>query len=149
MRRCCFPIRPGRPRQWGAIGYVTVTLPIGGLGYGLLEVIWRGYTHPSMILTGGGCFAVICLLNRKLTRVPIAVRIALCTVVVILAEFLVGLLVNRVLDMNVWDYSGTRFHLLGQICLEYSFFWLLLCTVLSFAVSLFVRAEKKRGNLGK
>ncbi len=143
------PIRPGRSRRWGAAGYTVITLLIGGIGYGLIEVMWRGYTHPSMILTGGGCFAVICLLNRKLYAVPLAVRIALCTMLVILTELLVGLVVNCALDMDVWDYSGERFHLLGQICLEYSLFWLVLCAILSCIISLLFKREKKHGNFEK
>ncbi len=142
-------IRLGRPRRWGAVGYMTVSLLFGGIAYGLLEILWRGYTHPSMILTGGACFAVIFLVNRRLFRVPLVLRIFLCTTVVVAAEFFVGILVNRILHLNVWDYSDARFHLFGQICLEYSFFWLLLCTVLSLAVSLSLPREKRRKNLGK
>ena len=33
--------------------YVT-----GGLLYGLIELLWRGWTHWSMLLCGGACFAL-------------------------------------------------------------------------------------------
>ena len=29
---------------------------IGAVGYGLIEIIWRGYTHWSMLGAGGICF---------------------------------------------------------------------------------------------
>ena len=28
----------------------------GALGYGLIEILWRGHTHPSMLTAGGICF---------------------------------------------------------------------------------------------
>ena len=106
----------------------------GGVGYGLIEVIWRGYTHPSMVVTGGLCFAMICSVNGRLSRRPLWLRSAACAAGVTLTEFCVGMLVNRVLDMGVWDYSDEWMHLLGQICPLYMGLWFILCTVLSFVL---------------
>ncbi len=95
---------------------------VGAVGYSLLEILWRGYTHFSMTITGGICFLLIYLLNNHL---PIGNgwKILLSAVIITLIEFLVGLLVNRVLGWNVWDYSNRPFHLLGQICLPFSLLW--------------------------
>ncbi len=119
-----------------------MTFLIGGAGYGLLEVLWRGQTHPSMALTGGVCFVMICLLNQKLSHMPLLFRGALCAVFVTATELLVGILVNRILELHVWDYSGARFHLFGQICLEYTCCWFLLCTALSFVTSRIFRKKR-------
>ena len=35
------------------------TFTVGALGYGLLEILWRGKTHPSMLLCGGVCLCTI------------------------------------------------------------------------------------------
>lgn len=43
------------------------------------------------------------------------------------AEFAVGCVVNLLLGWNVWDYSGWRVQLLGQICLVFCLLWYLLC----------------------
>ena len=107
----------------------------GGVAYGLVEILWRGYTHPSMVLTGGLCFAMICDINAKYSKRPLLVRSAACTLGVTCAEFCVGLLVNRVLDMEVWDYSDKWLHLLGQICPLYMGLWFGLCFLLSFALA--------------
>lgn len=40
---------------------------IGGLSYALIEILWRGYTHWTMIITGGICFVV---LFRVFSRIP-------------------------------------------------------------------------------
>ena len=107
----------------------------GGVGYGLIEVIWREYTHPSMVVTGGLCFAMICSVNGRLAQQPLWLRSAACAAGVTLTEFCVGILVNRIWDMDVWDYSDEWMHLLGQICPLYTAFWFGLCLVLSFALS--------------
>ncbi|MBQ3489644.1 MAG: hypothetical protein IJA86_03535 [Clostridia bacterium] len=107
----------------------------GGFGYGLIEVIWRGYTHPSMVITGGLCFSMICAINGKLSERSLLIRSAACTLGVTAMEFCVGILVNRIFQMSVWDYSDKWLNLFGQICPLYSVFWFGLCLLLSFMLS--------------
>ncbi len=135
-------IRLGVKRKWSGREYAVISLLFGGVGYGLLELLWRGYTHPSMVLTGGICFMGILFLNRKLLKLPLLLRGAVCALLVTAVEFVVGLVVNRILHLNVWDYSWARYHVMGQICTEYSFFWFLLCTALSFAFSSVFQRER-------
>ena len=131
----------GGHRPWREWEYDVICMLAGGIGYGMLEVLWRGYTHISMILTGGVCLTIICLINRKMKRTPFLLRCLICTAFVTTAEFLVGILVNRVLHLCVWDYSDIRFNLLGQICLEFSLIWFLLCLLVSLAMSIAFRKE--------
>ena len=35
----------------------------GGLLYGLIEILWRGWTHWSMVLCGGLCFLMMYLIS--------------------------------------------------------------------------------------
>ena len=107
----------------------------GGVAYGLIEVIWRGYTHPSMVITGGVCFSMICAVNDRFSGRSLLLRSALCTLGVTAMEFCVGVLVNRVFDMSVWDYSDKWLNLYGQICPLYCSFWFGLCLMLSFMLS--------------
>ena len=37
----------------GHFGKSVVMFLFGGFGYGLIEVLWRGRTHWSMVLCGG------------------------------------------------------------------------------------------------
>jgi hypothetical protein len=107
----------------------------GGIAYGLVEILWRGYTHPSMVLTGGICFAMICTINRRFSEKPLLVRGAMGALGVTAVEFCVGMLVNQWLNMGVWDYSDQPVHLLGQICLLYTGFWFGISLALCFALS--------------
>lgn len=106
---------------------IWIVFLFGGVGYGLVEVIWRGYTHPSMLITGGGCLILICEVERLMRGRAILLQSAACAASVTTVEFFVGVVVNLLMHMNVWDYSEMRFHLLGQICAGYSFLWFLLC----------------------
>ena len=94
----------------------------GGALYCLTEMLWRGYSHISMFLLGGLCFRMLCAVGRL--RLPFAVRALLGAAGVTAAEFLAGLLLNRALGLHVWDYSGLRFQLLGQISLLYAALWI-------------------------
>ena len=99
-------------------------LLVGGVGYGLLELLWRGRTHWTMLLLGGVCFLCIGAIRRKGFSLPL--RGLLCALAVTVLEFLTGCVVNLHLHWAVWDYSANRFQLLGQVCALYSFLWLLL-----------------------
>lgn len=99
---------------------------IGALGYSLIEIAARGHTHWTMALTGGTCFAVLYRVNRKLRKRSTALKCAIGSLFITFMEFGVGLIVNRVLRWDVWDYSDRAFNLLGQICPRFTFYWLLL-----------------------
>jgi len=99
----------------------------GGTVYGIIEMIWRGYTHWSMVLAGGAAFILIHLLNGRFRTHSIAMRCFIGAVVITLVELISGIILNLWLDMNVWDYSEMRWNLLGQICPAFSAMWFLLC----------------------
>ena len=98
----------------------------GGFLYGLIEVLYRGYTHPSMFLLGGICFLCIGGIRRSFLGACAAQKMLLCAGVVTLLEFLCGMLVNRVLGLGVWDYSAMPLNVMGQVCIPYSAAWCLL-----------------------
>ena len=127
--RCVFD---GKLKKWHKC---FLKFMLGGVGYGLLELIWRGRTHFSMVLTGGACLVAICAVNEKLKGKNIFLRSGICAAAITVAEFSVGMLVNRVFNMSVWDYSGMAGNILGQICPLYSFLWFLLCVPICFCVS--------------
>ena len=80
---------------------------IGSVGYSAVEILWRGFTHWTMAITGGVCFTLLHLLNGKMRKHPLW------------KKCLAG--------MDVWDYSAMAGNLLGQICPLYSVLWFLLC----------------------
>lgn len=99
---------------------------IGGLGYNLLELLWRGRTHWSMFLVGGLCFRLIGGIGSRLYRRSRLLCGVACAAAVTAVELVSGCIVNLWWGLKVWDYSGMRFHLKGQVCLAYSLLWMLL-----------------------
>ncbi len=105
----------------------VIILLMGGFIYGAIEILFRGYTHPSMFITGGLCLVWVGGLNsffRK--RIPLPVQMLLGGIIITAAEFICGLIVNVWLKMDVWDYSGIPFNIMGQVCLLFLFFWFLI-----------------------
>lgn len=98
----------------------------GGLCYGLLEVIWRHYTHWSMIITGGVCFFLMYRVYSSHPNMNYLYRAIVGSLIITSVELVCGCIVNLWLKLNVWDYSRFQFNLFGQICLLYSVLWGLL-----------------------
>ena len=101
--------------------------PIGGLGYGLLEILWRGSTHWTMLLTGGGCLMLLDRLDMRHHGEWLFLRCIRGSMLITAVEFAVGILVNKMFHLIVWDYSAQRGNIAGQICPLYSILWYFLC----------------------
>ena len=102
---------------------------IGALGYGFIEILWRGKTHPSMLLAGGICFSFFGYLGRKLRKTALLIRAILGSGFVTFIELIFGIFFNMILKKNVWNYSSQPFNFKGQICLLYSFYWVILSLI--------------------
>lgn len=106
--------------------HILIGLIGGGIYYGL-EVLWRGYSHVSMFVLGGVCFAAIGLLDEIFPNTPsLLVQMLMGSALVTTAELLAGLIVNVWLGLGVWDYSHMPMNFMGQICLAYSALWFVL-----------------------
>jgi uncharacterized membrane protein len=99
----------------------------GGFAYGGIEILSRGYSHISMLIAGGICFVLIGLLNEILPwDMAVISQMAISTFIITTVEFVVGVVVNLWLKLNVWDYSTKPYNILGQVCLLYSNIWFFL-----------------------
>ncbi len=104
--------------------YLTVAA-IGAAGYGFLEIIFRGFTHWTMMIAGAVSFLLIHTVNirsrEKKWRKWIMGAFLITTV-----EFVIGAIVNVRLGLDVWDYSNRWMNLCGQICPLFSVLWFLI-----------------------
>ena len=100
---------------------------IGAFAYGLLEVIWRGNSHWSMMIAGGICFIVFSLIAERLKGAPLLYKCILGSLTITSIELVFGLIFNVLLGFSVWDYSNIPLNLFGQICLLFSVLWGFLC----------------------
>lgn len=102
--------------------YSTVFL-MGGVGYCLLELIWRGYTHISMGLAGGLCFSGLYYIEDNYKDLNIFVKCLIGSVLITFVELMVGLTVNIGMELMVWDYSDRFLNIMGQVCPLLSLVW--------------------------
>lgn len=102
----------------------AVVFALGGMAYGLLELLWRGWTHWTMPICGGICFLIMYVIARL--DIPLVRKWILSAAGTVTVEFYTGCIVNLSLGWSVWDYSDLPYNLLGQICLRFSLMWLAL-----------------------
>lgn len=121
------------------LGEYSAIFSIGASGYSLIEILWRGFTHWTMALTGGLCFLLLYLIEAANESTPLWKKCVAGSLLITLAELVVGFIVNILLGWMVWDYSSVKYNLFGQVCPLYSVLWFMLCIPASFICSLLRR----------
>ncbi len=96
---------------------------IGSVAYSAIEILWRGYTHWTMSVTGGICFSILYAVNTSCPTRRLWKKCVIGSATITTIEFAVGCIVNLWLKWNVWDYSQRPLNLLGQICALYTILW--------------------------
>lgn len=123
----------------------VITFGLGAFSYALIEILWRGYTHWSMMIAGGLCFVSFSAISQRFKNLRLAYKCVIGSVTVTVIEFIFGVIFNLILKKHVWDYSDKPFNILGQVCLLFSVLWGLLCVI---AIPLAGKLNKKlRGKL--
>lgn len=118
--------------------------PVGSAGYGLVEILWRGHTHWTMLVAGGLCFLILCRIAEQGSRWHLLTKAILGALGITAVELAFGLFFNRLLGMGIWDYSHVPMNFMGQICLGYTALWsILTLAVLPAARLLLALLEQK------
>ncbi len=100
-----------------------IVFSFGAVIYSLIEILFRGFTHWTMSITGGTAFLMIHISNFKMKTKSLFLKCLTGCAIITALEFFVGLIVNRKFHLNVWDYSSQKFNILGQICPAFSAAW--------------------------
>lgn len=98
--------------------------------YGLQEgkFVNRGFLNgPLCPVYGIGFFGVILLLTPFTDSLPLLFFGSLIITTAI--EFLAGFILFHIFKLRWWDYSEFKFNVGGYICLRFSIYWGLACTV--------------------
>ena len=110
----------------------SILFSVGGAAYGIIELIWRGYTHWSMLITGGTCFLIMYTVYTRYDQMNVFKRFLYGSLIITAVEFVLGLILNYHFKLHIWDYSNLHFNILGQISLLYSILWGLLSIPVSY-----------------
>lgn len=106
------------------IDYLILFILGGGI-YICIELTYRGRSHWTMFILGGLCFICCGALNEHKYSWDMALnsQMLYSALIITVLEFICGLIVNKWLKWNVWDYSNMKFNILGQVSLLYSIMW--------------------------
>ncbi len=107
---------------------ITVFI-LGAAAYGMMEILFRGYTHWTMLITGGACVLTLYYLQDWLMGMPLVLAALAGAVIITGYEFFVGVMVNLRFGLNVWDYSSMPGNVLGQICPTFTAIWFAMCLI--------------------
>lgn len=115
-----------KPKVYLLIKYLFLFL-VGGFTYFYMEILYRGYSHFSMIICGGFALILCGSLNQSSRFHPsLVTQVFLSMLIITALEFITGYIVNIRLGLHVWDYSQMPYNFMGQICLAFSLLWLVL-----------------------
>lgn len=98
---------------------------IGGFGYCLIEIIYRGRTHYSMFFAGAIVMSTFYFISKN-SSLPLWAKCIIGMLFITGIELIFGIIFNIILKENVWDYSNVPLNFLGQICIPFSLIWLVL-----------------------
>ncbi|HHZ05375.1 MAG TPA: hypothetical protein GX401_01090 [Clostridiales bacterium] len=116
---------------------------IGGITYGLIELLWRRYTHWTMIITGGVCFLLLYRCFAKMANISLFKKCLTGSLIITIVELIVGCIVNLQFKLHVWDYSNLPLNLWGQVSLLYSALWGVLTIPICFLCNKMKAVVKK------
>lgn len=103
---------------------------LGGTVYYGIEMVFRGYSHWSMFILGGCCLLFLALQGIWTDwKEPLWWQVINGTIFITAGEFITGLLVNKILHWNVWDYSDQPLQFWGQICVPFTILFSGLCVI--------------------
>ncbi|HCR84054.1 MAG TPA: hypothetical protein DIW07_11745, partial [Lachnospiraceae bacterium] len=86
--------------------------------------------HWSMFVLGGACMVFFAQQGLWMKwKDPLWLQVIRCAVFVTAAEFITGIIVNKWLGWDVWDYSDQIFQLFGQICVPFIILFSGLCVL--------------------
>ena len=103
---------------------------VGGCIYYLTEIIFRGFSHWTMFVLGGICLDFFTVQGRMVKwEDPMWRQILRCVIFVVSMEFISGIILNKWMNLGIWDYSRLPFQLFGQICLPFAVIFSGFCAV--------------------
>ena len=108
-------------------GTINQTITSGQYLSGTQTILGDADLVGFNILNGKNIFGYINIFFTWET--PLWKQQLIATCIVTTLEFIFGVVLNLWLKLNIWDYSGLSFNLLGQVSLLYSVLWFFLSLV--------------------
>lgn len=115
--------------------YFTICSFVGWL----IETSYRSYVEKRWVNPGflygtfvpiyGFAAVFIGLIDRHCETLPFPVRLALFFIIPTLIEYITAVILEKLLNLKLWDYSDSKFNLHGRVCLKFSIMWMVLVLI--------------------
>lgn len=104
-------------------GCVCLLYPfwMGCIVYPLIELGWRGHTHPAMALAGGVSVCALEKIRHTQQSRPLWQQALRGGLAITGIEYAFGAVCNR--RYRIWDYRCVPLNLHGQVCVPYTLAW--------------------------
>jgi uncharacterized membrane protein len=106
----------------------------------IIEVVYRSISEREFINAGflygpfipiyGFGAAFIIALGFIISPWPLPLELIIYGLVLTFIEYLTGFLFEKIFKLKLWDYSDSRFHINGRVCLSFSLCWTALALIL-------------------
>ncbi len=119
---------------------------IRGIKYASLA----GWTSLWMFFIGGCLGVALGLLNEVgvfKKNANIFFQSLIGTAMVLLLEYMAGVVLNIWLDLSLWDYSDLPLNIDGQVSLLFAVYWFLLCPLVFWMDDLLRHVLYKKGKI--
>ena len=101
-----------------------VIFSIGACGYGLLEILWRGYTHWSMLWAGGISFLGLSSIAKKRKKAGLFACAVMGSAFITAVELIFGIIFNIILKKKIAMHIVFQFNTISSKLLYiYIFKW--------------------------
>lgn len=100
------------------IGKAAILFIIFGLMYFVIETVWKGHlTHWSMFILAGTIGLLIGGINEHIPwEMPIQYQCGIGMIIATLLEGISGIILNKWLGLQIWDYSNMPLNFFYQQC---------------------------------
>lgn len=93
----------------------------GGCLYYGIEMLFRGFSHWSMFCVGGLVFYFCVFQGVQMQwKEALWIQVLRAMLFTVSLEFMAGIIFNKWLHREIWDYSDQPLQLWGQICVPFT-----------------------------
>ncbi len=89
---------------------------------------------PIIPIYGFGAVLIYILSLMISTLLPFWILIIISMIIPAILEYITSFLMEKILSIKLWDYSGEKLNIKGRICLKFSLIWAVLTLITVFFI---------------
>lgn len=103
-----------------------------------------GFLYGTFVPIYGFAALFIGIIEINFAHLPLDMRLAAYFLIPTVIEYFTSLMLEKIFNLKLWDYSNKRFNLKGRVCLSFSIMWAVLVIAdISFIHPFFIEKINK------